>query len=100
MTRDGIEAFMYGATMLLAIDDEGLDNERTYANDRDAVLGACEMILAADVATPSDTALRNFAIKTVLVIALPRGHELAKAAVRDWHRVRNEFTALQIAAKK
>jgi hypothetical protein len=100
MTRDDIEAFMYGACVLLAIDDEGFDNERTYPNDRDAVLGACEMILTADAATPSDMALRNFAVKTALVISLPRGHELATAAVRQWHRAKNEWAALQIAAQK
>jgi hypothetical protein len=98
MTPDAIEAFMYGATMLLVIDSEGFDNERTCPNDRDAVLGACEMILDADVATPSDMALRNFAIRTVFVVALPRGHDVTRAAVREWHQARNEFTALQIAA--
>jgi hypothetical protein len=98
MTPDSTAAFMYGATMLLAIDDEGFDNERTCPNDRDAVLGACEMILDADVVTPSDIALRNFAVHTALVIALPRGHDVTRAAVRDWHRARAEFTALQIAA--
>jgi hypothetical protein len=98
---DHIEAFMYGATMLLVIDDEGFDDERTDPTDREAVLGACEMILDADAATPSDMALRNFAAKTIwLVGAIPRGHYLAAAAVRDWHRARNEYTALQIAAQK
>jgi hypothetical protein len=98
MMTDHIEAFMYGATMLLVIDDEGFDDERTCPTDREAVLGACEMVLAADAATPSDMALRNFAIRTVLVVALPRGHDVTRAAVREWHQARNEYTALQLAA--
>jgi hypothetical protein len=97
MTPDAIESFMYGACMLLAIDDEGLNPERTNSTDRDAMAGACDMIIAADVATPIDMALRNFAIKTSLVIALPRGSDLAALAVREWHQARNEFTALQLS---